>query len=232
MEEFEEEEQEEEVEVKSDNKTPDPPARIEHQEVVEENAWANEEFGLEAVLQKTHSQVLKKEALDNIDLNVKQESPKPTTIDNTPNTPLSTEDLKEREKSRSKELVSSEIFNIAMGNLQQMETSKIVENITSKASSNSRSKFFNGGDSDNDSEEHDPGDVIDDILSTDFSKMLFMPEEKRNKNYLFTVKEESYTPESNTNKSKNFSISNHRSNYSFGDIKSNLLSFDLYNDNN
>lgn len=222
----------------------------ESEEIVEENAWAKNEFGLEAVLQKTSSQFDKKKEGTQIKLDPGPDlHPKPLTTDNTSNTPLSgAEDNANRELSRKEELVSGEIYSLVMGNSQQMETSKIVENITSRASSHSKSKFFNE-DFEID-EKVEGADVINDILSTDFNQFMLAPDDSDKPklpttdphlyplgevNGLAVVKEEGYTPDSSANKNglnDMFEFNPvHRSTYSFGD-RTSMLPFDAFNDEN
>jgi len=191
-------------------------------EPTEENAWEKEEFGLEAALQKTHSQVPQFENFEPIDLDDQPDPPKPNTTDNTSNTPLSDGDVKEIELSRKLEQTSSEIFSIALGNPQQMETSKIVENITSKASSHSKSKFFNENDSGSDSDPLDAHDIFNNNNYT-----------FRETNVLPTVKEEGYASDSSAHNNWSDDIfemdpPHHRSTYSFGNEYT--RHFDIYND--
>jgi hypothetical protein len=243
------------LEIPDDDSSPKPTTHIsassingESEEITGENAWTNDEFGLEAALQKTRSQINYKEDMDNIDLDADPDPlPKPHTTDNTSNTPLSgAEDTVNHEISRKEEHVSTEIFSLAMGNSQQIETAKIVEKITSKASSRSKSKFFNNDDSDN--ERAEANDVIHDILTTDFTEFMLAPEDSnkpkiplstsnfytfREVNGLPVVKEEGYTPDSSANKNGLNDIFDfnpvHRSTYSFGD-KNTMLPFDIYNE--
>lgn len=221
-------------------------SKIDFEDVGEENVWANEEFGLEAALQKTYSEVYKKDSFDDIEEDDDPKQLKSLTIDNTSNTPLSTEDQKEdSELSKNEEWISTEIHNIALGNIQQIETTKIVEKIISEASSKSKSKFFN---LDDDNDNDDRGDLIDDILTTDFSKILLAPENKekpkivipqnnywydKSFNGLHPVKEENSAHGSSYNKNGlddifNFGAPIHRQVYSFGD-KSNPIHFDIFN---
>lgn len=132
----------------------------------EENVWANEEFGLEAALQKTHSHT-QKEDFDTIYAEQEPSKEKKSTIDIEP--------LKEEKKVKSEilvkpkadpqtELVSSEIRNIVLGNSQQMTTATIVEKIV-HAPSTGRSKFFNFCDEGKENDE----DLISDILNMDYN---------------------------------------------------------------
>lgn len=219
------------------------------EEVPKKNAWASEEFVLEDALKKTHSQVHKKESFDSIEAEEKPNPNKSLKTDNNTNTPLSAVDMSENELSRNEELVSTEIYNIALGNTQQIETSKIVENITSKAPLNSKSKFFNLAD-DDEAGNNDADDVINDIFSSDFSKVLLSHEDKdkkkypisyknhtyRERNELPVVQEEGYLLDYHTNSNSlndlfDFDNLNHRSAYSFVD-RNNVNHFDIYNDNN
>lgn len=164
---------------KHDDKLSHQSNNIEYDRVSEENAWTKEEFSLEAAFQKNHSQAPEKDRLDKINLDEEQSIlAKPHTTGNTSNTPLSAEDNEDHELSKKEEQTSSEIFNIAMGNAQQIETSKIVEIITSKASSRNESKFFSEYKSESDKDINEIHDVIDDILITDFSKILLESEDR------------------------------------------------------
>jgi hypothetical protein len=75
-------------------------------------------------------------------------------------------------------IIINEIKNIALGNTQQISTSKIVENIMSKAHCSSRSKFFDFKEESKEPEE----DSINDSLNMDFKIFcnedeIFKPEE-------------------------------------------------------
>lgn len=141
----------------------------------EENVWANEEFGLEAALQKTHSQTQKEdfEAIatepDSSKL-LKTSTKEIAVVKKTPSPKLKEEVVRNKED----ELVSTEIKNIVLGNTQQMTTAKIVENIVAQAPSTSKSKFFDFAEDNKENEE----DSINDILSMDYNTFLLKNETK------------------------------------------------------
>lgn len=141
-------ENENDSETKPESKISLPSADYFHfDDVSEENAWANEEFGLEAALQKSHSQIQREEK-DALQVRIET----PPAIIPPQNEPIKEEMLSSPISPTKQELpleesfVSTEIKNLALGNSQQMETAKIVETIVSKAPLNGRSKFFDLGE--------------------------------------------------------------------------------------
>jgi len=175
-------------------------------EVSEANVWANAEFGLEAALQKTHSQTQKEdfEAIatepDSSRL-LKTSSKEITVAKKTPSPKLKEEVV----RTKVDELVSTEIKNIVLGNTQQMTTAKIVENIVAQAPSTSKSKFFDFIEDNKENEE----DCINDILSMDYKTFLMKNETKSKSpnpsanhpyqdiNSLYVIQEEGESADSN-----------------------------------
>lgn len=132
----------------------------------EENVWANEEFGLEAALQKAHSQT-QKEEFEAIFLEQELARDKQFTTEKEPfkQQEIISPFIDKSKQAKEDEKVSSEIKNLVLGNSQQMATSMIVQNIVSDAPTSSKSKFFDFKEDKKENEE----DSINDILSMDYN---------------------------------------------------------------
>jgi hypothetical protein len=143
----------------------------------DENAWANEEFGLEAVLQKPMSETSKTdhEALSS-------EPDSQTYIPIIEKEPIKAEIVESPKKTESSvkqtkdnEIVSYELKSIVLGNNQQIATATLVEKIVSQAPSSGKSKFFNFRE---ESKDHDE-DVISDIFNMDYNTFCQSDESKQ-----------------------------------------------------
>jgi hypothetical protein len=143
----------------------------------DENAWANEEFGLEAVLQKPMSEASKTdlEALSS-------EHDSQTFIEIIEKEPIKVEIVESPKKtessvkqSKDNEIVSFELKSIVLGNNQQIATATLVEKIVSQAPSSGKSKFFNFRE---ESKDHDE-DVISDIFNMDYNTFCQSDESKQ-----------------------------------------------------
>jgi hypothetical protein len=143
----------------------------------DENAWANEEFGLEAVLQKPMSETSKtdQEALSS-------EHDSQTFIEIIEKEPIKVEVVESPKKtessvkqSKDNEIVSYELKSIVLGNNQQIATATLVEKIVSQAPSSGKSKFFNFRE---ESKDHDE-DVISDIFNMDYNTFCQSDESKQ-----------------------------------------------------
>lgn len=161
----------------------------------EQNAWANDEFGLEDVLKRTKSQAQSEDfEVSNIENDSSSFPPLYSKEESLPGWVESsnvTEDKETEDSSKRMEIidsnqdtkpnslagmenekyeVSKEIKSIALGNNQRMETSEIVHNILSNASPLSKSKFFNI----NEENTEKDGDFIDEIMNINIedSKLL------------------------------------------------------------
>lgn len=142
----------------------------------DENAWANEEFGLEAVLHKTPSQTSRTdfEALSSeLDaqsfISLVDKEPIKNEIVGSQKTETSVKQAKENE------IVSYELKSIVLGNNQQIATATLVEKILSQAPSTGKSKFFNFKE---ESKDHDE-DVISDIFNMDYNTFCQSDESKQ-----------------------------------------------------
>ena len=124
----------------------------------EDNVWANEEFGLEVALKKTHSQIQK----EDFEAISKDQSPKTSPIGLSP---------------KKDDLVSFEIKNIVLGNDQQIETQNLVQNIVSQAPSTGKSKFFDFKEEAKEAED----DLINNIFSMDYNSYSSMYEQEETK---------------------------------------------------
>lgn len=131
----------------------------------EENAWANEEFGLENALKRTPSQTLN----EDFEAKTAEHDPNyfPTPFEEEKSIPPEFESptlsTKAKDQAREEKEVSSEIKSIVLGNDQQITTSKIVQNIMSEKPSTSKSKFFNVEETKDNDE-----DLINEIYQLDF----------------------------------------------------------------
>jgi len=160
-----------------EHKLPFPSANnLVFEEWPEENVWANEKFGLEAVLQKTRSQsqkedfetiVLENDQTKTLKNHRKVSASNNAAVDKTPKS------WRDRKKSREEVLVSSEIKNIVLGNKQHIEMDKVVENIASLVPSNSKGKFFDINDNKNNND-----DLLDEIFAMDYDSFLRKNENK------------------------------------------------------
>lgn len=142
----------------------------------EENVWANEEFSLEAALQKTDSRTQKVE----FEANSPDHDSWTRIFGSEEKEPFKIEDEVKVQtqvtckQDQQNERVMSEIKNIVLGNSQQMDTSKIVENIVSQAKCSSKSKFFDFREEKKEPEE----DLLNDILKMDYSTFCQKNEDK------------------------------------------------------
>jgi len=131
----------------------------------EENAWANEEFGLENALKRTPSQTLN----EDFEAKTTEHDPNyfPTPFEEEKSIPPEFESptlsTKAKDQAREEKEVSSEIKSIVLGNDQQITTSKIVQNIMSEKPSTSKSKFFNVEETKDNDE-----DLMNEIYQLDF----------------------------------------------------------------
>mmetsp|Transcript_1356 Transcript_1356/g.1205 ORF Transcript_1356/g.1205 Transcript_1356/m.1205 type:complete len:286 (+) Transcript_1356:101-958(+) len=141
----------------------------------EQNAWANEEFDLEDALKKTKSQTQDEDfEANNISsdpISFPSLFPKEENVPNWISSPPTNNENDLIDENTEKEIVfkepkledivSKEIKSIALGHGQQIDTSKIVQNIMNRASPKSKSKFF-------DCEEEaigNEGDLLEDIFN-------------------------------------------------------------------
>jgi len=137
------------------------------EESMKGNAWENEDFVLEEAMKKasSYNPIVDFEA--KIDKNDSQSFPdiyEEQKYDLSPNFAKPTKEAKMKEQAKVEKEVSNEIKNIAIGNNQQMDTSKIVKNIMSQNPSGSKSKFFNIEDAKENEE-----DLINEIYHMDYN---------------------------------------------------------------